>query len=198
LAAGFHEQREALQSQRGTMMDSDGALDELKHMSDSVFGEGLRNKIGNWSKNRFGQDLTQTSGERQEEANDAEIANLKRQEKLAAGMAKRMGYREGQTDGSAGKEQPPSPAKPNPQPETKTGNVETQSAFARQPLPAQSYARLIAARDGAADTARVATLTREDASRKSDGNTLERLRQDMNRNHAEATHAATRKHFSRP
>jgi hypothetical protein len=63
---------------------------------------------------------------------------------------------------------------------------------------AQSYARLVSARDGAADTARVATLAHDDALRHTSAISLEQLRHDMNRNHAEATHIATRKHFARP
>ncbi len=63
---------------------------------------------------------------------------------------------------------------------------------------AQSYARLVSARDGAADTARVATAAHEDRLNHIPSRSIEELRQDVNRNHSEAARVATRKQFSRP
>ena len=68
---------------------------------------------------------------------------------------------------------------------------------AQQDRHAQSYARLVSARDGATDSARVASAAHEDRLRHTPNISLDELRKDMNRNHTEATHAITRKNYSR-
>lgn len=65
---------------------------------------------------------------------------------------------------------------------------------------AGSFARLISARDGARDSTRVAGLARDQrlagAQYSDPAKSIDQLRADMNRNHAAATTAATRKDFT--
>lgn len=62
---------------------------------------------------------------------------------------------------------------------------------------AAKFGRLVTARDGMADVARLATLAAEQRAGVGSGGT-EKLRADMNRNHREAADAAFRVKFSRP
>ena len=80
------------------------------------------------------------------------------------------------------------------------GATEKVKAFekAQQDRHAQAYAHLVSARDGVADTARVATAAHEDRLRHTPAISMEQLRQDMNRNHLEATGMMSIKNFSRP
>ena len=80
------------------------------------------------------------------------------------------------------------------------GAIEKVKAFEKeqQDQHAQAYAHLVNARDGAADTARVAAAAHEDRVRHTPSISIEELRQDMYRNHLEATQTVSRKNFSRP